>query len=245
MSNGMIDDPILRVAIVEDTPQDTDILTRMVNACAENTQITSYESGEALLQQFEPGLFDLIFLDVFMYELSGVQTAERIRDIDGRVVLVFTTTSEDFTRESYRLNAYKYLVKPLVQADVQDACELAALKRARDSGATLSIVHEDIPVVIPLDDILFIESANRRSVVHTIDATYTTTMTIDALQKLLPAPRFMRSHRSYLVNLDHVDEMREDFIMDNGELAFVTVRNHRKIKNQYEDYLFNKVRSDS
>jgi DNA-binding LytR/AlgR family response regulator len=77
-----------------------------------------------------------------------------------------------------------------------------------------------------------------------VKETYATTMTIDALQKLLPSPRFLRSHRSYLVNLDHVDDLEEDFIMDNGDIAYVAVKNHRKIKHTYDDYLFSITRGD-
>ncbi|MDR0459216.1 MAG: LytTR family transcriptional regulator DNA-binding domain-containing protein, partial [Coriobacteriales bacterium] len=93
--------------------------------------------------------------------------------------------------------------------------------------------------------ILFIESSNRRSLVHTDSEVYSTTMTIDALEKLLPSPRFLRSHRSYVVNLDRVDEVSDDFIMDNGTVAYITVKNHRKIKRAYEDYVFSRVRGDS
>jgi len=244
MGNGSVDNPVLRIAIVEDTVSDIEILVELIKACAQPSIVTAYESGEDFIAAFEKGLYDLIFMDVFMYELSGVQTAEQVRDVDTQVVIVFTTTSEDFTRESYRLNAYKYLLKPLVAGDVQDALDLAALKRDKAQGATLAIVYENIPVVIPLADIIYIESSNRRSLIHTADETFATSMTIDALEKLTPSPRFLRSHRSYLVNLDHVDEMREDFIMDNGTIAYVTVKNHRKIKNQYEDYLYSKVRGD-
>jgi DNA-binding LytR/AlgR family response regulator len=245
MTDRAIDGQLLRIAIAEDTLSDTEILIDFIDDCEQDCEVVSFESGEALLEDFEKGAFDLVFLDIFMYEMNGVQVAEAIREIDTQVVIVFTTTSEDFTRESYRLNAYKYLVKPLVLADVQDALELAVLKRDKAFGATLAIVYDNNPVVIPLDDILYIEASNRRSLIHTDGDVFTTTMTIDSLQKLLPSPRFTRSHRSYLVNFDRVDEVSDDFIMDNGTVAYITVKNHRKMKRAYEDYVFSKVRSDS
>ena len=245
MADGTVDNPVLRIVIVEDTQSDTDTLIKLIETSQQVSAITTFESGEALLEKFEKGLYDLVFLDIYMYELNGIETAERIREQDTQVVIVFTTTSEDFTRESYRLNAYKYLVKPLVAEDVQDALNLAVLKRDKDQGATLAIVYENVPVVIPLNDILFIEASNRRSLVHTDDEVYATTMTIDALEKLLPSPRFTRSHRSYLVNFDRVDEVSDDFIMDNGSVAYITVKSHRKIQRAYEDYIFSKVRSDT
>jgi len=244
MADATVMNPVLRIAIAEDTPSDTETLLALIGLCSQESETACFESGEALLEGFEKGLYDLVFMDVFMYGLNGIETTERIRDIDTQVVVVFTTTSEDFTRESYRLNAYKYLVKPLVADDVQDALDLAALKRDRAQGATLAIVWENEPVVIPLADILYIEAFNRRSLVHTDDAVYQTTMTIDALEKLLPSPRFLRSHRSFLVNLDRVDEVSDDFIMDNGSIAYITVKSHRRVKRAYEDYVFSKVRSD-
>ncbi|MCL2632401.1 MAG: LytTR family DNA-binding domain-containing protein [Coriobacteriia bacterium] len=244
MTDGTVNNQLLRIAIAEDTLSDIEILIGLIDKCQQEHQLSTFQSGEAMLADFESGLYDLIFLDIFMYELNGIQTAERIRETDTQVVIVFTTTSEDFTRESYRLNAYKYLVKPLVLEDVQDALDLAVLKRDKEQGATLAIVYENVPVVIPLTDILFIESANRRSLVHTDDETYTTTMTIDALERLLPSPRFTRSHRSYLVNFDRVDEVDSDFIMDNGTVAYITVKNHRKMRRAYENYIFDQVRGD-
>jgi DNA-binding LytR/AlgR family response regulator len=234
----------LRIALCEDTPVDADLLAALIDMSKVFYTLETFSSGEGLLEVFEKEKYDLIFLDVYMGTLTGVQTAERIRDIDTQVVIVFTTTSDDFTREGYRLNAYKYLLKPVVEEDVVDALELATLKRDKAQGATLAIVTDNVPVIIPLNDIIFVESSNRKSLIYTSHETYATTMTIDALEKLLPSPRFLRSHRSYIVNLDHVDDLEEDFIMDNGEIAYVAVKNHRKIKHAYDDYLFSIARGD-
>jgi len=234
------DPKALRIALCEDTRVDADLLEALLELSNIPFSLTAFANGEDFIEVFtQAGLYDLIFLDVYMGALSGVDVAERIRDIDtqAQVVIVFTTTSEDFTREGYRLNAYKYLLKPLVASDVRDALDLAILKRDKAQGATLAIVTDNIPVIIPHNDIIYIEASNRRTLIYTINETFTTTMTIDALEKLLPKPRFLRSHRSYIVNLDHVDDLEEDFIMDNGEVAYITVKNHRKVKHAYEAYL--------
>jgi DNA-binding LytR/AlgR family response regulator len=237
-------DPRLRIALCEDTNFEADLLTALIDMSGVPNAIERFTSGEAFLEDFAKEKYDLIFLDVYMGELTGVQTAERIRDIDTQVVIVFTTTSDDFTREGYRLNAYKYLLKPVVEEDVVDALELAMLKRDKAQGATIAIVTNNIPVVIPLNDILYVESSNRRSLIYTAEESYATTMTIDALEKLLPPPRFLRSHRSFIVNLDHVDDLEQDFIMDNGDVAYVAVKHHRKVKHAYDDYLFGIARGD-
>ncbi|MDR3315108.1 MAG: LytTR family DNA-binding domain-containing protein [Coriobacteriales bacterium] len=234
----------LRIALCEDTPSDAESLKTLIELSKTPFTLDTFLSGEALLEVFAKGSYDLVFLDVYMGALSGIQTAEKIRDVDTQVPIVFTTTSEDFTREGYRLNAYKYLLKPIVEEDVLDALDLATLKRDKAQGATLAIVTDNIPVVIPLSDILYIEALNRKSQIYTMNEAYATTMTIEDLYKLLPSPRFLRSHRSFIVNLDHVDEVADDFIMDNGGIAYIAVKSHRKIKHAYEDYLFSTARGD-
>jgi DNA-binding LytR/AlgR family response regulator len=243
MDNSTLNTP-LKIALCEDAQVDAELLSALINLSEVPNEMETFGTGEALLETYKKDKYDLIFLDVFMGELSGVQTAEKIREIDTHVVIVFTTTSDDYTREGYRLNAYKYLIKPVNLADVKDALDLAVMVRDKAAGASLAIVTDNVPVFIPLHDIIFVESSNRKSLIYTLDKTYATTMTIDSLEKLLPAPRFLRSHRSYIVNLDHVDDVDEDFIMDNGDIAYIAVKNRRKIKSLYDEYLFNSVRNN-
>ncbi|MCL1891632.1 MAG: LytTR family DNA-binding domain-containing protein [Coriobacteriia bacterium] len=235
----------LRIAICEDVKSEEETLIALISESRIPAEVQSFPSGEDFLEVFEAGAFDLIFLDVYMANLTGVQVAERIREDDTQVVIVFTTTSEDFTRESYRLNAYKYMLKPIAYEDVLDSLELAIIKRDHAQGATVQIVCDGEPVTIHLADIEYVEASNRRSIFNMEDGTtHATLTTIDALEKLLPSPRFLRSHRAFIVNLDRVVDVDEDFIMDNGTRAYIRVKDFRKIKHAYDDYLFNSVRSD-
>jgi DNA-binding LytR/AlgR family response regulator len=234
----------LRIAICEDVLAESLTLVGYIEETALNTTIKTYSSGEEFLEVFTPKSFDIVFLDVYMGEITGIQTAERIRELDVQVVIVFTTTSDDFTRESYRLNAYKYMIKPVQYEDVVDALELAIVKRDRLQGATLNVVCDGNPISISQNAIEFVESRNRRSYIVLEDGSeYGTLTTIDALEKMLPAPQFLRSHRSFIVNLDHVEDVDEDFIMSSGARAYIRVRDFRRIKHAYEDYLFNTVRN--
>jgi DNA-binding LytR/AlgR family response regulator len=238
-------DSPLRIAICEDVESEALILVGFIEESQLNASISMFSTGEAFLEVFTAEAFDLIFLDVYMGEINGVQTAERIRAIDSQVVIVFTTTSDDFTRESYRLNAYKYMLKPVHYEDVIDALELAVIKRDRAQGATLNVVSDGEPVTLPLSAIEYVESRNRRSNIVLEDGNeYGTPTTIDALEKMLPSPQFLRSHRSFIVNLDHVEEIDQDFIMDTGARVYIRAKDFRRIKHAYDDYLFNNVRSD-
>jgi len=235
----------LHIAICEDTEPDLVTLRTLIENSGVNTALDIFKNGESFIVQFAKGKYDLIFLDVFMDELSGVETAERIRELDTDVVIVFTTTSEDFTREGYRLNAYKYMIKPIIRADVEESLDLAVVKRDRNLEASLEIISDGRATSIPFNDILYVESRDSRSHIVTAGGQeYPTITSLDSLETLLSPPRFLRSHRAFIVNLDHVDDVDDDFIMDNGDIAYIRVKDHKRIKNKYDDYVFSKIRSD-
>lgn len=237
--------PLLRIAICEDTEPDLKHLKGLIERSGIHFSLDVFTSGEDCIAAFTKGKYDLIFLDVFMGELSGVETAEKIRELDTDLVIVFTTTSEDFTREGYRLNAYKYMIKPVIYEDVEESLELATVKRDRNLGACLEVISDGKAVSIPFNDIVLVESRDSRSyVVTTKNGEYPITTSLDNLETLLNPPRFLRSHRAFIVNLDHVDDVDEDFIMDNGSIAYIRVKDHKRIRNKYDDYLFSRVRSD-
>jgi DNA-binding LytR/AlgR family response regulator len=243
MESTLEDTRPLRIALCEDTVAEANLLIRQIKSTGISSLIKYFKSGEDFIAAFERGSFDLIFLDVYMDAVNGVEVAEEVRRTDSQVVIVFTTTSDDFTRDGYRLNAYKYMLKPTRQDDVTDSLELALLKRDKAQGAAIQVISDGTPLQLALNDIEYVEANNRRTSVHLVDGTVVSaSATIDSLEKMLPPPRFLRSHRSYIVNLDHVVDVEEDFIMESGERAYIRVKDFRRIKHSYDDYLFNTAR---
>lgn len=237
--------PPLIIAICEDTEPDLRHLTSLIENSGINYLQSVFKRGEEFISGFVKGMYDLVFLDVFMDNLSGVAVAEKIREVDTDVVIVFTTTSEDYTREGYRLNAYKYMIKPIIAEDVEESLNLAIVKRDRNLEARLDIISDGQPVSIPFSSIEYVESRDSRSHVVTQEGReYTTITPLDSLETLLNPPRFLRSHRAFIVNLDHVDDVEDDFIMDNGDIAYIRVKGYKRIKNKYDDYLFSKTRNE-
>jgi DNA-binding LytR/AlgR family response regulator len=238
-------DTALRVAVCEDTPREASALIHLIQESGVACDVRLFHTGESFIDGFTKGAYDILFLDVYMGEVSGIEVAERVRAVDEGVVIVFTTTSEDFTKDGYRLNAYKYMLKPVRASDVAESLELAALKRDRAQGAQIAVVADGRPITLSLDDIEYVEANNRSVSIHMVNGDLIPAQgTIDALDKMLPSPRFLRSHRSYIVNLDHVADVSEDFIMDSGDVADIRVKERRSIQHAYDDYLFKNARGD-
>lgn len=121
----------LRIAITDDLNSEREKLSSAIIAPFSKVglnvgNIDEYTSGEELLRQFSAGRYDLIFLDIYMGGMSGVETAKRIRVLDKNVMLVFVTTSNEFASESYAVKANFYLLKPVRAESIRQLAETVA-----------------------------------------------------------------------------------------------------------------------
>jgi len=157
-----------------------------------------------------------------MHGMSGVEAGRRLRESDENCAIVFTTASEDHRPEAFELEAEQYLVKPLDGAKVWRVLNkrLKAMKGHKKSCPVNAKGHR---IDVPHDIIYFVEVHGHNCIVHTKDGDIDTgsSMKIDDFALLLPPPRFMRCHQSYIVNLSYVDRLERDFIMKNGQTVYI------------------------
>ena len=128
----------MRIAIIEDQSDDAAILLHFLAQWSEKQQIPlapqpeCFSSGEEFLTTFSGGSYDLLFLDIYLKDLNGMETARRIREMDPDCKIIFTTSSTEFAVESYDVNASWYLVKPFSYetfAKAMSHCETEALEQ--------------------------------------------------------------------------------------------------------------------
>ena len=107
---------MIKVAICEDSKMDREVLQRIVEYLMQERglgfQIEIYEDGESLLEGYSNHPVDLIFLDVMMKELDGIEVGRKIREVDQAVEIVYCTSSKDFAIVAYEIHALGYLLKP-------------------------------------------------------------------------------------------------------------------------------------
>ena len=120
---------ILNIAICEDTAEEEEKLINTLNSCSIKANATCFKNAEELLSCFEIGKFDLLLMDIFMGEMTGIDAISKIREIDRDIPVAFITTSKDFALESYRLSALKYIEKPYKKRILRGFCTLPKLKR--------------------------------------------------------------------------------------------------------------------
>lgn len=200
----------LRIAVCDDDAACLEGLRGMLEqwaaANSARLEIDCYDNGDTLLRGSALGRYDLIFLDIVMPLLSGIETARELRDRDKTVKIVFLTTTPDFALQSYSVKAADYCLKPISYEklkDIMDDC--AAQNRQEPESLTLKTVGGYQKIY--LYDIEYIEAQNKRvffflragKVVEVIQPLYTFE------NQLSDSKGFFKCHRSYLVYLPNVD----------------------------------------
>ncbi|MDR0943586.1 MAG: response regulator [Ruminococcus sp.] len=141
----------LRIAICEDMKKDRDRLLTLVRETGASAKCDIFPSGEALLERFRKGMYHLIYLDIYMIDISGMETARRIRERDESVLLAFTTTSRDHAFEANKYRSLLYIEKPVTADMIAHTITLAEALKSKRESEILTISSESILFDIPHD----------------------------------------------------------------------------------------------
>lgn len=200
--------------------------------------IYSFTSGEELVSYYQEHTLDLLFLDIYMKQLDGIETGRAIRTLDTRVEIIFCTASSSYALESYDLLASGYLVKPFDPDKMRILLEKFIESRPQAEHKHLVVKSNYNNRVIELDDIVHIESDDKVLMIHTTDGEEIRTYgKLNEIEQELDTPNFLRCHQSFIINMTHIKSVDEnDFVTDNGDLVPIRKREIRKIKNEYLEY---------
>lgn len=166
--------------------------------------IIEFSSGVDLLDNY-PLQTDILFLDIRMNLLDGVETAHRIRRFSPEVCIIFITSMVQYALSCYKVHAFSFIQKPIQYGEFR--CEvLAALHNMRRTEHMVLVTDSSDGTQYPLriHDILYIEVQNHNSTLHLKDRTITTRQKLKKLEEDLAEHGFARSHVSYLVNLRQI-----------------------------------------
>jgi DNA-binding LytR/AlgR family response regulator len=228
----------LNIVICEDEPIHRDILRGYLIDIFESKnfeyKIFEFKSGEDLLKYY-PSKVDLIFLDIQMGKMNGMDTARKIREFDIKCDIVFTTSLSDYMQEGYEVRACRYLLKPINYDDL-----LSFINSISENNPNFIIVSQvgyEGNVKVYIDEILYIETINRCAVIYTHDKTYTTRVKLESFEKELYSNDFYRCHRCYLVNLKKASITKNNMIHINAKEIPISRRKIKDFKLRLTDVL--------
>ena len=190
---------------------------------------------------FQSGLFHILFLDIYMNDLDGVSTARKIRKTDQTCAIIFATTSEEHGLVSYEVQASDYLVKPIRAEDVTSAMDWC-VGQIRRTYRVLTVNCESGSVSLPLRDIHYIEIQGHTAMLHTADRVLVVRRGLDELEKGIGHPDFLRCHRSFLVNMNHIHWLdKNSFRLYSGATVPIGSTMTAKVKDQFMSWFFVKT----
>ncbi len=226
------------IAVVDDEKVIREHICRLIKKQKPDCHLEAYAAGEELLASGKQ--FDIVFLDIRMDDMDGIETARRLRQKQDEFVLVFVTGNREYVFDALDLYAFHYLLKPVDDVKFKEVLERAADEAAkRQAKRGLFIKKKNL--TLDIDDILYIESRGKKVAIHTMGLRGIIEIyaTMEELEGQLDE-EFYRCHRGYIVNMAHITEYDNDSItVINGDKIYLTKKKYGHFVKTYMWYLQN------
>lgn len=199
-------------------------------------EIIIYHDGESLLK--DSGSKDIIFLDVELPGASGLYVSKKLRENNKNTIIFIVTSCIKYLDEAMNLPVFRYFLKPLDKERIFRNMK-SALKLYNLSVTPIPIETKTGVFTKSATDVVFVESCNRKVIVHTLKDVYESVHNMNFWTTLLNLPCFFASHRSFIVNLQYVSDFDHSLIhLCNGQFkAYLTRRKYTEFKDSYLLYL--------
>lgn len=238
---------MIRIAVCDDEQRIREKLRSYIDKYAKNKfikiHVDTYENGKALVLAFEKQ-YDIIFLDVEMPELNGLETAERIRKQDNLVSIFFLTCHEKYAYQSYSVEANGYQTKPVSYDNFKMLMDKSLIRIQEKQGKILLEGKGTVRMVLK-SSIVYISYFNHKLTYHLIDGE-----TIDecgSIKKFLSNDTenlFFQIHKSYIINMIWIEKCKNQEVYLKGMKECLSVSRHRwtEFYDQYLRYCRDKLK---
>ena len=189
-------------------------LSKVLDEIGVEYKLLTFETGEDLLREYPENL-DMLFLDIQMGELTGMETARKVRKYDDKVEIIFITALWDYIQKGYEVRAFRYLIKPVKFKELQEQVTACIENILHKRYTYITIKDKNNVLKIRTEDILFLETFERKVIIHTNSQDYIVKMSMNKLEKELTNKGFFRCHTSYIVNLIKIEEIKKDYLLIN------------------------------
>ena len=189
-----------------------------------NYEVLEFVSGEDLLSNY-PNNIDLLFLDIQMNKLTGMDLARWIRKENDTSEIIFVTSLVNYIQEGYTVRAYRYLLKPINYEDLRShllSC-ISDITKKRENF--MIIENKGIIYKVLINKILYIEVRKKDLTIYTEDGIYTTKNSMEKVEKELRRYNFFRCHKGYLINMEHIEIIHKNTVFINNQE--IPVSKHR------------------
>ncbi len=226
----------IKIASCEDNPLIRNSLISFFDKIKQEENISFavdfFESGEHLLSRKQAN-YDIYILDINLGDqnLDGMTLAQTIRKYDEKTLIIFLTSLTKFIKDGYKVKAYRYLTKPISYNEFKKEICSAINDIANNDNNYINLIGHSKFNRIMLDDIYFIETNGRKTLIHTRSGNVDCTYSISALTDMLKDKNFFRCHNSYLINIPFVERFDSKTVRVHGVDLLVSRNRVKDLKN--------------
>ena len=228
----------VKIAICDDTLQERETIKKYLSEYLDQNELVAhideFERGEDFLCS-DTKSYNLVIMDIFMDKLNGMETAKRLITENQYAQVVFCSTSSEYAAESYDISALYYLLKPLDKEKFFAVLDkffavIASLK-------TITVKSGRIEESIFINDIIYVESSNHKSIIHTKNGPVTANNSMAELEKILTPYDFIRPIRYAIISLKEIVNVPSDTIkVSNGTVFSISRKERENVKQAFTDY---------
>lgn len=210
----------LKVLICDDEFGMRTVLRKAVEKIDGFKIVGEAEDGEEALKLVDKIHPDVVFIDIEMPKLCGVECAKKIVDIDPKIIIIFATGYNEYMADAFELYAFDYIIKPFKIERIHNTLKkIKNINRLKEDESINKIIRHEKGMdkiliknkeglsFVDTKDIIMIQREDRSTVVCTIDNDYITSEALSSLEDKLDKTQFFRSHKSYIINLSMVQKI--------------------------------------
>lgn len=227
----------MKIMICDDEKEAREFLRGCVENVWTGSEIQEADSAQAVLQLIRKGqTYDLLFLDIYLHEMDGIEAGKWIKDNFPEINMVFVSNSRAFGPELFEIGALHYLVKPCGVKEMEEVKRRFEDRRRQD--AFLRIRSGAQGKEIPFQRIAYIESEHNNLHIYLLNGTVFTVR--DSIQNYMDRldDRFLRINRGVIINMEAVDRMNVDSCEIAGKIFLLSRKTRAESRKRYNDYLF-------
>lgn len=231
---------MLRIAVCEDDPAAAALcrshIERFERENGVNCSVSVFSDAVQFLDTFRAGMFDLIFMDIQMPVLNGVEAAKRLRKTDSAVSLVFVTDLKNRIADGYAVEAMDFIVKPMNYLKFAVVMKRAAKRLSRPKSEVFLQSGGDV-FRVAVDDILYVEVDRNRCFYHTETGVIEIWSSLKKEEERLQSYPFVKANSCYLVHLMHIRSISGDTVQVGGESLSVSRSRRRELMEAFTAYV--------
>lgn len=220
----------LNIALCDDDARSISQVEEYIKRiCREYTvsiEFFRFADGAALLDNY-PKELDLLFLDIEMPFVNGVDAAREIRKRDSHVVVVFMSNFEKYAIQGYEAGAWRYLLKPITWERFQKELQVPFERCLAKHEEPLYIKNDSGVFSIPIEEICYITTYKKGIEIHTVKESVRCSQSISSLEEKLVSHHFFRCHSGFLINFDYIRHIGHDSLVLKDETS-IPISKHRK-----------------